>query len=100
MNLHVSFIYKNTLWERGNFTTDVIETKQQITEVKYDAVQWIIHDKLTYYLIVQRDQRIEIQRTICLYSFCEQQGSWLLIYVHRTVRILKVPVDLAFYKYI
>lgn len=38
-----------------NFTTDVIETKQQITEVKYDAVQWIIHDKLTYYIIV-RDQ--------------------------------------------
>lgn len=53
-----------------NFTTDVIETKQQITEVKYDAVQWIIHDKLTYYLIVQGDQRTVIQRTICLYSFC------------------------------
>lgn len=55
-----------------NFTTDVIETKQKITEVKYDAVQWIIHDKLTYYLhvIVQRDQRTETRRTICLYSFC------------------------------
>lgn len=53
-----------------NFTTDVIETKQQMTEVKYDAVQWIIHDKLTYYLIVQGDQRTVIQRTICLYSFC------------------------------
>lgn len=53
-----------------NFTTDVIETKQQITEVKYDAVQWILHDKLTYYIIVQRDQRTETQRTICLYSFC------------------------------
>lgn len=39
-----------------NFNTDVIETKQKITEVKYDAVQWIIHDKLTYYLIVQRDR--------------------------------------------
>lgn len=38
-----------------NFNTDVIETKQKITEVKYDAVQWIIHDKLTYYIIV-RDQ--------------------------------------------
>lgn len=55
MNLHVSFIYKNTLGERVNFNTDVIETKQKITEVKYDAVQWIIHDKLTYYIIV-RDQ--------------------------------------------
>lgn len=34
-------------------------------------------------------------------SVCpQQQGSWLLIYVQRTVRILKAPVDLVFYIYI
>lgn len=31
-----------------------------------------------------------------LYACPQQQGSWLLIYVHWIVRTLKIPVDLVF----
>lgn len=58
-------------WELENFTTDVIQTKK-FTVVKYDTVIWIIHDKLTHSLVVQWDQRTEMQKTnnVFILSVC------------------------------
>lgn len=49
----------------------------------YDTVIWIIHDKLTHSLVVQRDQRTEMQKTnnVFILSVCLPSTTRVMVII-------------------